>query len=298
MYERILVPLDSSKLADVVLPYAELLAGALDSEVTLMYVCEPKEKQYQRVHEFYLGKIAKLVKSHIREQHPGKRGASIEVKSVVLCGKPSEEISNYAHKNSANLIVMARSGRSGIMRRLMAQIADRVFQATRIPLLLITAKPYPEPGPLQLMDRILLPLDGSESHEAALPYITELTKRLKADVFLLRVVTRVHQVRTTHGTEYVRFTEQQLESMKATAEQYLENVGRKLADTKAIPNYEVRIADDTATEIVNFARENDVRLIAISTHRHSAIRQWLAGSIVHKILQAADKPILLVKVPS
>jgi nucleotide-binding universal stress UspA family protein len=41
MCEKILVPLDSSLLAEVSVPYAEELAGRLGSEVTILYVSEP-----------------------------------------------------------------------------------------------------------------------------------------------------------------------------------------------------------------------------------------------------------------
>ena len=141
MLERILVPLDSSELADAVLPYAEFLAGAENSKITLMYVCEPGEKLYRQVHKFYLEKIAELVKSHVREYYPAKKEAKLEIKSIVPLGKPSAEIASYARQHETSLIIMNRGGRSGIMRRLMAPIADRVFKATGIPLLLITSKP-------------------------------------------------------------------------------------------------------------------------------------------------------------
>jgi nucleotide-binding universal stress UspA family protein len=294
MYERILVPLDSSNLADIVLPYAEVLAGELNSEVTLLYVCETEEEHYRRMHEFYLGKIAELVKSHVREQHTEKRDISIEVRAVVSCGKPPEEISSYAKNNNTNLIVMVYSGRSGIMRRLMAEIADKVFQATETPLLLIATKPHLEPSPLGLLDRILLPLDGLQSGEAALPYVSELTKKIAAQVTLLQVVAPVYQVRTLRGLDYIKFTKQQIESMKVNARQYLENVGKVLADTKALPQYEVRVGDP-ATEIISFTTETNTRLVAISTHRYSGTKQWRAEEIARKILQTTKTPVLLVK---
>ncbi len=281
----------------MVLPYAEELAGALDSEVTLIYVCEPQEKPYRRVHEFYLGKIAELVKSRVKEQHDGKRDSGIRVKSVVPCGKPSEEISDYAKKNDTSLIVIAYRGRSGIMGRLMAPLADKVFRATGTPLLLITSKPQPELSRTHLLDKILLPLDGSESGEAALPYISELTKRLWAEVTLLQVITPVYQAHTIRGLETVRFTEQQIASTKVNAKGYLEKVAGKLTGTKATLQYEVKVGDP-ATEIIGFATETKARLVAISTHHYPGTKQWKAEEIAQKILQATETPVLLVKAPS
>jgi nucleotide-binding universal stress UspA family protein len=297
VYKKILVPLDSSKLADMILPYAEVLAGALNCRVTLLYVCETEEEHHLRVHQFYLGKIAELVKSHIREAYPETKATNVSVKSAVITGKPSEEISQYATKNDMDLIILAGRGRTNIMRRLMGDIADRVFQATGKPLLLISSKPYPQPSPRKLLDRILLPLDGSANQEAILPYVMELARKLYAEVILFQVLTSQQQLRTTRRVEYVRFTKQQLESMKKEAERRLEDTRRKLAKTGASVHYEVRIAEDPASEIAKFARERDVRLLAIATRRYAGIRRFFSGSITQKVLQATDKPVLLVRMP-
>ena len=44
MYERILVPLDGSALAEGVIPYVKQLAKGSNSRVTALYVAEPKEE--------------------------------------------------------------------------------------------------------------------------------------------------------------------------------------------------------------------------------------------------------------
>ena len=43
MYDRLVVPLDGSKLAEVALPYAEELAGKMNSEIVLLSVLESGE---------------------------------------------------------------------------------------------------------------------------------------------------------------------------------------------------------------------------------------------------------------
>jgi len=298
MFGRILVPLDSSKVAEVVLPYAEELTGHLKSEATLLYVCEGREERNYRAHELYLSIVADGVKSNIRERYPRKRGTRIRVKSVVLLGKPFEEICNYAEKNDIGLIVLATRCGSGIMHQSIGHIPNKLFEKTGMPLLLITtAKSYPEPNPRQLLDRILLPLDGSEIGEAALPYVAELANRQWAQVTLLQVVAPGQHVHTVGGLDYVRFTEQQIELMKAHAKQYLENASKKLANTKAFVRCEVRVGE-TAKEIINLANEMNARLVAVSAHHFLGIRQWISGSIAQKILHSTNTPLLLVRAPS
>ncbi len=297
MYEKILVPLDSSEVAESVLPYIEELVGHLKSEVTLLYVCKSAEAQNRQVHEVYLGIIAEGVERDIRERYPVKRGARIKVKSVVLSGKPSEEIIDYANENDVSLIVIATHPRFSIMHRTMGQTADKMLQEASVPVLLVsTTKPHPGAGPRQILDRVLLPLDGSEIGETALLYVIELAKKQWTQVTLLQVVTPGQYMHTVGGLNYVRFTEQQIESMKIKAKQYLENVSQKLADAKVFVRCEVRVGD-TAKEIINFANEINARLVAISARHQLGIKQWISSSITQKILQATNTPVLLVRAP-
>lgn len=296
MFDKILVPVDSSKLADVVLPYAEELAGNFNSELTLIYVCEPGEQKHHLVHKFYMGKIAELVKSQIEEKYPRKKGTGIKVKSEVPIGKPATAISDYANSNDISLIVIASRGRSGIMRRLMGQIADRVLRDTSMPVLLTTTtKPPSELGPMHLLDKILIPMDGSENAKAVLPCIKEFVKKMGTEVALLRVITPRQHVHTMRGLDYIRLTDQEIEYEKANARRYLERVGKKLSGARAILRREVRVGEDTAKEIIQFANEISARLIVITPRRATRIERWISGSKTRKILQATNVPVLLLR---
>lgn len=290
MYERILVTLDGSRLAETALPYAEELAGALNSEVTLIGISKPAESQYLHMHQLYTEKMAELVRSHIKE------GTGVKVKSVSLVGGPAQEIINYADESNISLIIITTHGRSGIMPWAMGSIANRILQRISMPLLLIRAK-VPSPKVKRgKFNKILVPLDGSEAGEAVLPYVRKLAEKLSSEVILLQIIAPGRHVHTVGGLDYVLFADQHVESMKTQAEQYLEKVSRELTGTTATIRSEVRIGN-AAPEIIKFADETNTSLVAISTHGSSGIRQWLFGSVTHKILQASDTPVLLVKAP-
>ena len=147
-----------------------------------------------------------------------------------------------------------------------------------------------------MFNRIVVPLDGSETGEAILPYIRELAEKLRPEIILLRVVVPSQHVHTVGGLDYVRFAEEQLKLMRADAKQYLEKVSKKLTGTGSIIRLEVRLGD-VAQEIIKLADETDTNLIAISTHGRSGIRQWIFGSVAHKVLQVSNTPVLLVRPP-
>lgn len=142
MYKRILVPLDGSELAEVALPYSELLAEKLDSEVILMNVRTPGEDPENPEHRSYLSKTAATVEQNIRKSSNTPPGQKIKVESTII-GSPgllthaAEEIVDYTEKGNASLIIMATHGRTGIGCWEHSSIADKVLRAGNTPLLLV-----------------------------------------------------------------------------------------------------------------------------------------------------------------
>ena len=291
MFERILVPLDGSELGQLALPYAEELAKALSSEVTLIFVCDTADCRYRYEHQVYVEKMAQQVSGHIKE-----KGPKITVKSVVLDGHPAAAIIDYAERNDISLIIVATHGRSGIMPWAMGSIANKILYGVNMPVLLVRASvPTPAGGKEeQILSPILVPLDGSEAGESALPYVRELTEKLDLEVILFQVIARGQHVHTVGGLSYFLYPEQQVESMKASAEQYLDGVGRRFAGTKATVRSELKFGDPAA-EIIKFAGETDTCLVAMATHGHSGIMRWAFGSVTHKVLHGGNTPLLLVR---
>lgn len=283
MFQRILVTLDGSKLAELACPYAEEIARALNSEVVLVSVCRPGESQYRNMHQLYLKQMAELMRANVK-------GA--KVKGVVIDGRPAEEIINYTEKNGIDLIIMTSHARTGIMPWSMGNVANKVVQRVSLPVLLVKVADLKiEKG--ALLGRILIPLDGSEAGQATLPYIRELASKLESEVILLQVIPHGQHVHTIGGVDFFLYAEQQIEAMKARANQYLEKAREKLSGIKGDVRTEVRVGD-TAQEIIKFARETNSRLVALSTHGHSGVRQWIFGDVAHKVLHASNTPILMV----
>jgi len=290
MFKKILIPLDGSKLSEVVIPYAEALAKLFDSEVTLLFVCETPGCQQHYEHQVYIEKTAGQMTKNI-----GDEGAKTPVKPVLLVGNPALEIVNYATENDIRLVVMSTHGRSGIMSWAMGSTADRVIDRIDTPALLIRANtPSPEADREELFRRILLPLDGSEAGEAALPHIKELTGKVASEVILFQVATEGKHVHTVGGLNYVRFERHILDSIKAKGAEYLNRVASRLEGTQAKVRCELKTGD-TAKEIIDFADEIDASLVAMSTHGHSGIERWAFGSIAHRVLHHGHTHLLLVR---
>ncbi len=284
MWEKILVTLDGSDLAELTLPYAEELAAAFNSELVLAHVSEPAESQYRHMHQLYIEKLAGQARKRIKKVNP-----------VVLSGKPAEGIIDYAEKNDVSLIIMTPHGRSGITLWAVGGVASKVLHAARAAVLLIKATKLPRRAPgKHLLSRILLPLDGSEAGEAAVPYIGELMSRLESEVILFGVIPAEQHIRTVGGLDYFLYPEGQIKVLKKEASEYLDKVYRRLKRRRGEARVEVRVGD-IAQEIIRFAQKARASLIAISSHGHSGIERWVFGSTAQKVVQASRTSVLLVK---
>jgi len=293
MYEKILVPLNGSELAQVALPYAEELAGRLGSEVTLICVGKlAEDQQYDHMRQFYIQGIAEVTKRGIERYIKKPKEKAIKVESKILVGDPAEEIINYADKEDISLIVMATHTRPVITRWALGSIAEKVVRAAKQPVVLIRAKgTHPDVRKKGILKKVLVTLDGSKESEAVIPYIEELASKLKAEVVLLQVLTPRYLISDLEKLEH-------LESLRASAKDYIEKMEAWLKQKGITVKSEVReVMGNAAEEIIKFADEIQADVVAMSTHGHSGVSRWAFGSVTDKVLHTGNTPLLLVRTP-
>ncbi len=149
--------------------------------------------------------------------------------------------------------------------------------------------------------KILIPLDGSKTGEAALPYVEELmsklSPRVKVELTLLQVVPLLtHYVAAGELMTPISYTEQEMKQIQRQARSYLNKVGKGIRSEKV--SVEIRVViGSSAEEIIKVADEIGVDLIAMSTHGRHGISRWAFGSVTDKVLRGGHKPMLVVRVP-
>ncbi len=152
-----------------------------------------------------------------------------------------------------------------------------------------------------MYEKILIPLDGSKTGEAALPYVEELmsklSPRVKVELTLLRVVSLLtHYVAAGELMTPMSYTEQEMKQIQWQARSYLNKVGKGIRSEKV--SVEIRVViGNAAEEIIKAADEISVDLIAMSTHGRHGISRWAFGSVTDKVLRGGHKPMLIVRVP-
>jgi nucleotide-binding universal stress UspA family protein len=150
MFNKILVPLDGSKLAECILPYVEELVKTKSvKEIILFRVCEQPaipadypanmpeswEKHVKDIVEstqsqcsLYLGDVEQRLKN-----------LGVKVKMESCLGKAADEIVKCAEQKKVDLIVMASHGRTGVSRWAFGSVSEKVFRSTCVPILMVRA---------------------------------------------------------------------------------------------------------------------------------------------------------------
>ena len=306
MYKRVLVPLDTSKLAEIAIPYAEELAMKFGSEIILIHVRTLTDAPDKPDHRAYISKMVAITEQNIRKSPALKPGEKVKVVSAII-GSPSiithpaEEIVDYAEKENVSLIVMATHGRTGIRRWTLGDTTNKVARECKCPLLLIRANaPVPENNHLEKM---LVPLDGSKPGEAVLPYIETLASKFKPKISLLNIVENAFHIIPVYdeagyyggsGIVRVPFTEEEVRPLKEVAEKYLKSISDKLTSDNIKTSYEVSVGS-ASEEIIKAETEIHPDIVIMSTHGHSGFGRWDQGSVADKVLHHGNTPLLLVK---
>lgn len=160
MFGKVLVPLDGSEMAQAVLPYVENVAKCYSAEVILLrVVATPQDRSTATVfqpslavpgstedavpaaHPVYREQEMESLRGEAERTLSGIRKrlseAGLEVRIVVLFGRPADRIVECATKEEVDLIAISTYGRSGFGRWAFGSVAKRVMRATAIPVLLI-----------------------------------------------------------------------------------------------------------------------------------------------------------------
>jgi nucleotide-binding universal stress UspA family protein len=303
MYKRMLVPLDGSKIAEVVLSYAIELAGRLDLHLVFLHVCGSHEPETVPMCQAYIEHMAEmaLLKSREVQTKSGVQSGTrmVETQGEVIAGHPAEEILHYSDQNDIDLILLASHGRSGIRQWMIGNVADKILRASKVPVWLVRAG-IPEEivydeWPKRTM---LVPLDGSHLSETVFPHVEALAKQRGAEmvnVVLLRVYEQPFITADYAGeTDWEEHVKRITDRFREISEQYLVKVKERLSNVGLNVKSEV-IMGRPADEIIEYAHMTPPNLIVMTTHGHSGLGSWAFGSVSNKVLYNVRSPVFLVR---
>lgn len=294
MYDRILVPLDGSEASEVALRFVRHLTCR---SVRLLRVEPPIIGVEPAVRDRFAARVRHELEGVMGQlQELGKAG---EIELEVRFGDASEEI--IASAADADLVAMATHGRGAAGRLIFGSTADRVARHGTTPTLLIRHE-VAEDGPIT-PNRVMVPLDGSELAEVALPEAEKLAMVLDAPILLVRAVgvddvlatIRADRARAgdlTRASEGDDDYEAARLKTERTAAEYLDTTAAALRERG------LTIATDVLKGTPAFVllwKIEATDVVVMTTRGLGGYRRWLLGGVTEKLVREAAGPILLVR---
>jgi nucleotide-binding universal stress UspA family protein len=296
MFKKILVPLDGSSLAENVLPHAVALARAYEAHCTLVRVLEAEQTgaQVQPVDPLYWRMNKAEAEAYLEEQATRLRSAGLEVDSVVMEGKSAPRIVELAQTTEANLIVMSSHGQSGLSRWNVSSVVHKTIQHSRISIMITRAyRSVAENLTDLLYKRILLPLDGSQRAECALPPVTTLARSHDAQLLVAHVVAKPTMLRHPPASEEGEaLAERVVEYNRQAANHYLDQLESRLA-IEFEPH--LLVSEDVTASLHELANTQDVDLVVLCAHGYSGRRKWPYGSVATSFIEYGATPLLIIQ---
>jgi nucleotide-binding universal stress UspA family protein len=199
---------------------------------------------------------------------------------MIRSGAPAETILQTAERERASMIALTTHGRTGASRWMLGSVAERILQASLLPVLVARSLPTRvcrgklESRPIR---NFLVPLDGSRQSLGSLGPVLRLARPVDAQVTLLHV---------NEPSPYEGRWEPPDDTLKEANQRFRE---------ACIPSRVEQRTGDPADVILETADKEEMDLIAMTTHGRSGPSRWLFGSVAARVLRGASIPLLVVR---
>lgn len=284
MKKRYLVPLDGSELGERAIPWAKLLAKAFDHEIEFLRCYEPLASVYM-LPEFAVPGPVYGDESAFHEQLEQYLQSQVASSKVVtahktVCeGDPALAILDRSEGEAIEAVVMSSHGRGGLGKWLLGSIATKVLRGSTVPVLVINANTTVSKRPT--LKKILVPVDGSEMAEKALPQAIALAKPFGASILLYQAVA------------FTPIGHPQLDAAVAldlqNTKEYLEKLKARYPDAPI----ETKVKATGPKLGIEQEAEN-CDLVILTSHGRSGLKRWILGSVTEKLVQTCRTPLMIV----
>ena len=148
--------------------------------------------------------------------------------------------------------------------------------------------------------KIMVPLDGSELAECALPHLETIVKGCQSAEVI--IVQAVEPISIPYGLEVTKFASlEQVEAfqthLKVAAEKYVNGIVARLGKGVVTANAEI-IYGKASEALTDFVTKNGVDLVIMATHGRSGISRRVWGSVADHLLRSVTPPVLIVRAPN
>jgi nucleotide-binding universal stress UspA family protein len=296
MFNHLLIPLDGSSLAERVLPHAVSLAQTFEASVTLLRVIEEPQTD-GRVEpvdplDWYMFKAEG--EAYLDALVVPLQEAGLQTKRILLEGQPAHRIVEFVHSHNVDLITLSSHGKKGLSAWNVSSVVHKIIWRSRVSTMIVRAyQPMDAHSKDLQYQRLLVPLDGSQRAECALPVANALARLHDSELLLAHVVCRPEMPRR------VPLTQEELELLKRIEDRNQQEAARYLEQLQSsmAGNVQIRllISEGAAMSLHELVEREKADLVVLSGHGYSGKTKWPYGGVTNSFIQYGTTPLLIVQ---
>ncbi len=294
MATTILVPLDGSALAAQALPYAEVLARATGSTLTL---AESVTASAQA------GETLAAAEERVCQEAQERLNANgtpinlrgLAVRTEVAIMDPATFLSNLSHDLQASFIVMATHGRSGPSRWVMGSVAEQTLRRAHVPTLLLTPRALAAGDPGRLRRPMIVATDGSNMSQRIFAVVKQLAHQLAIPLTLVQAIdpmTLYGAMGTMGDMPYAAYSPELLSDWADGAQKELDALATTWRNEGLSVQVQVSIGQPLAT-IENAITSQGAGWVALASHGRGGLGGLVLGSTSLAVLRDVAVPVLI-----
>jgi nucleotide-binding universal stress UspA family protein len=285
-----LIPLDGTKLSESAYAMLPLVRQLGIDRIRLVSIWESAAEETETGREeTELSEVTEkgraYLDAYLDQQAEEVKGRGFEVETVVRIGRPADEILEATQ--DVDMIVIATHGRSGIARWWLGSVADQVIKESACPCLVIGPNVETDLEHFEIK-RILLPLDGSETAEHAVPLAAFIADKTGAELDIVRAMSLTA---VSYDPGMSVYSADLITAMEDSVKAYLQGVAQRLGDRRV----ETTMLMGGAGEmLLEHLREKPANLVVSTTHGRTGVRRAALGSTSDRLLHG-PAPVLIFR---
>lgn len=296
MFNKILLPLDGSSLAEYVLPHVVAIARPWNAQVHVLRVLDPSgvANRPGSVDPFDWQIRKTEAETYVKTVSERLRQADVQASEAVLEGKAAEAVVEYSRLNEMDLILMSSHGQSGISGWNVSSVVQKIILRAQRSVMIVRAY-QPTSADLTGLNyrRILVALDGSQRAELVLAVAAALARSSEAEILAAHVVKPPEMPRRTPPTpEDVELANQVTERNRIEASRYLEELKRRLSE---LVETRLLVSENVSIALHELVDQEGVDLVVLSAHGYSGATQFPYGSTVVSFIAYGTTPLLVIQ---
>jgi nucleotide-binding universal stress UspA family protein len=294
MFNRILLALDGSPLAEQAVPVATVVARAFSSEVILLRVAEARNRASGRSLDSFDWRVERVEAiEYLRRIKAGLSAEGLDVDIDVTSGRACEEIVEVAQVRDVDLIIIGSHGWGGVSRFRMAGTAQKVlFGSDRSVLVVPSSEGELRPA---VFDSVLVPVDGSAHGDWAACVGGRLAKSTGSELVVLQVIRTPHLLKPLGTKEEEELVEGLVSLNRLAAQRHLTDLVRQLDLPESTVSTRIVVGQEVTQLLAQQADQLRRPLVVLSAYGTGSGGRTAVAGLDATILTQSRHPILALR---